>query len=189
MITSNVVRVVIFSVFLTTGTMLVMQVSKVNTSVFPQGAPSRFPTSTSVALHGLRKRLLNSTGICRWPLGGTWNKNRNLEKWDHGDGNENNLTQESKNHGTLAASVHFSTFLLRSLQKTSRKCQCRGFKRRQHDDLFSDSLQVQRHFDSSLLADYLKLDVNTNQAKISSTAYDFIFENGLLLMIAALVAA
>lgn len=38
------------------------------------------------------------------------------------------------------------------------------------------------------LQGYLKLDVNTNQAKISLTAYDLIFENGLLLMIAALDA-
>ena len=49
--------------FLTTGMMLVMHVSKVNTRVFPHGVPSRFPTSTNVALQGLRKRLLNSTGI------------------------------------------------------------------------------------------------------------------------------
>ena len=39
------------------------------------------------------------------------------------------------------------------------------------------------------LQGYLKLDVNTNLAKISLTAYDFIFENGLLLVIAALDAA
>lgn len=37
------------------------------------------------------------------------------------------------------------------------------------------------------LQGYLKLDVNTNQAKILLTAY-FIFENDLLLMIAALDA-
>ena len=39
------------------------------------------------------------------------------------------------------------------------------------------------------LQGYLKKDVTTNQAKISSTVCDFIFENGLFLMIAVLVAA
>ena len=59
--------------YLTTGVMLLMQVSRVNTRVLPQVEPALLPTSTSTALQDLRNRLLNSTGSCNWPLAGTYN--------------------------------------------------------------------------------------------------------------------